>query len=728
MAIDSHYIPAFSIEDVLLDKDKGAPLSGGLVYFEQDNNRGVLKPVYQITGTSPNYTYTQLPNPVELSSIGTFEDSLSNPTIPYFYPFDANGDPEYYFVRVTSSTDVPQFSREAVPYIPTDISPAESAINFGNEITNPQFAEVLFDTDSANYVYSFTAATLEAVEIAPGWEIVASGTGTVTVSQSRPVGSLNRPTNPGTLLNINSTGVSYLRLRQRIYGSPNLFGQEFISGFFVAKTFGASSATVTMYYSQSNGTVTNIPVLAAILPATGAYTEFSGSTATAIPASTSADSFPDGYIDIELAIPLSTNIEITSIQVVGTGAVSVSDVPYDAETNYRQIDHEFHYYQPLINFKPIPSMLSGWDFPLNPAQINSSSFTMSTTAAYIWDQTIGKSVVGNIAVVRNAVTSGIQATIGNADEAFYYMQYLSGDQARKILGTRLSVNVNAFRTQAGGACTARVYLYRGNAASSFPTLPTSLGTIAASGVFTLTAANWTLITRSNLGQAQGTLPVVNTADYTTLNDDIDLQFNGWEITDTAEIADTDKFAIVVTFQCPTTATVVTVNSISLVPGDIPTRPAPQTKDEVIRECQYYYETSKDVGVAITTSDSNGALLRRQDIFTVTVPPDALELWPRSFGIEYNTVKRVAPTVSIYNEGGTAANVSGFTFQAGVQHATSSIAITNWTARAGGQKGIEYISNYTNTASGFLAVAGVVNNTSEAFISFHFQADARLGVV
>ena len=44
MAIDSHYIPAFSIEDVLLDKDTGAPLTGGLVYFEQDNQRGVLKP------------------------------------------------------------------------------------------------------------------------------------------------------------------------------------------------------------------------------------------------------------------------------------------------------------------------------------------------------------------------------------------------------------------------------------------------------------------------------------------------------------------------------------------------------------------------------------------------------------------------------------------------------------------------------------------------------------
>ena len=92
MAQDPHYIPAFSIEDVLLDKDTGAPLSGGLVYFEQDNQRGVLKPVYQITGSSPNYTYVQLPNPMTLSSIGTFQDALDNPVIPYFFPFDENLD------------------------------------------------------------------------------------------------------------------------------------------------------------------------------------------------------------------------------------------------------------------------------------------------------------------------------------------------------------------------------------------------------------------------------------------------------------------------------------------------------------------------------------------------------------------------------------------------------------------------------------------------------------
>ena len=52
MALDPHYIPAFSIDEgPILDKDNGAPLSGGVVWFQYDNNRGFtpanLKPNYR---------------------------------------------------------------------------------------------------------------------------------------------------------------------------------------------------------------------------------------------------------------------------------------------------------------------------------------------------------------------------------------------------------------------------------------------------------------------------------------------------------------------------------------------------------------------------------------------------------------------------------------------------------------------------------------------------------
>lgn len=730
MAIDPHYIPAFSIEDVILDKDTGAPLSGGQVYFEQDNQRGVFKPIYQITGTSPNYQYIQLPNPMTLSSIGTFEDSLANPTVPYFYPFDARGNPEYYFVRVESSGAVPQFTREAVPYIPSDLNPSDNAVNFGNEMSNPQFAEVLFDTVGSSYVYNFSGATLEAIEIAPNWEIVVSGTGTVTVSQSKPTGSLNRLTNPGTLLNINSSGISVLRLRQRMYGSPNLFGSGYISGFFVAKTFGGSSSILDMKYRQSSGTLNTTPILIKSATLTGTYTAFSGNAL--IPASNSTEEFPDAYIDIEFNIPVSTNIELTSVQVVGTGAISVDTVPYDEESNARQIDHLFHYYQPQINFKPISSLLTGWDFPLNPAQQLGVTTTITTTPTYKWDQTISVVNGGSVSVDRDTVTGGIQATTSGVNQAFCWIQYLSGGQAKKIIDTRLSVNVNAFRTQAGTDVTCRVYLYRGSSSAVFPTLPLLIGAISTDGTFTKNSTAgqgqfWTEIVRSNLGQAIGTLSIVDTGDYSTLSDIEDLQFSGWEVTDATEISDTDKFCIIVTFQCPTSGTVVTTNSIGLVPGDIPTRPAPQSKDEVIRECQYYYETSRNTGIPINYSGvgtAGGALIATQNYAATT---NTVSMFLKAFGFQFRTSKRSTSSITrLYTPSGTADMVTGFMFNGVTSIGTDNITATAWTASNVGNYAIQYLSNTALALYNGAIVAAPANNT-DAYIMYHFECDNRLGV-
>lgn len=705
MAIDPHYIPAFSIEDVLLDKDTGAPLAGGIVTFYEDNQRTILKPVYQITGTSPNYMYTQLPNPMTLSAIGTFEDSLDNPTVPYFFPFDGADDPDYYYLTVYSAGGVFQFDRQAVPYIPEELNPASSTISFTNALTNPQFAQVLFDTTTSTYTYTVSGASLLDIPLAPGWDLIVSGTGTVTVFQDTPAGTINILTNPGTLLNIDSgSGITFLRLRQTLVGSPILFGSENVTGFFVAKTFAGTSTTVTMYYSQSNGTVVNVPVVSAVLPGDGSYIENMGTVL--IPASTSPDSFPNGYVYIDIDIPPSTNIEITSIQIVPTGTTSVADVPYDETSNDRQIVNEFWYYQPQINFKPIPSLLTAWDFPLNPAQPLGASFTITTTPKYGWDQTVVASVVGNIAATANAVTDGFQTTTANANEAYYMIQYLSGSQAMKILNTTLSVNVNAFITQAGGAVTVKVYLYRGSSAASFPTLPTTIGTLAADGTFTLTAANWTLIPRSNLGQAHGVLSVVNTADYSTLNDVVDLAFSGWEITDGTQLSDTNKFAIVVTYSCPTTATVITTNSISVVPGDIPTRPAPQSLDEVLRECQYYFQKSSAPGFL----PANNQTLASGPTYAIQyVAAGAVNVIPIRFAVPTRVIP-VYPPLYYNPTSGTAGQILNVT--TGASYSSTST-----------------ISSASLSQNGFVA-QGTADGGSSAgnLIALNWSVDARLGII
>jgi hypothetical protein len=345
--LDPRFIPAFSIEDVLLDKDTGAPLSGGLVYFEQDNQRGVLKPVYQITGTSPNYSFIQLPNPMTLSSIGTFEDSLDNPTIPYFFPYDGDGNVELYYVRVTSSEDVPQFTREAQPYISSQSSDEVLSV-ITNELSNPQFAEVLFDTSSGAYTYNVNTVVDSVISIAPDWDLIVSapGVGTVTVTQLKPAGSLNVVSNPGTLLTITSASLTKLQLRQRLFGSPNLWGSGYLSASFVAKTYSGTTTTLNMFYSQSNGVVIDQPLVSAQLPSSGDYGTFHGSAL--IPPSTSSQNFPSAYIDIYFDIPLSTQVDITSIMVAFTGATSITDIAYDQESLSRMIDHLYHYAYPIM--------------------------------------------------------------------------------------------------------------------------------------------------------------------------------------------------------------------------------------------------------------------------------------------------------------------------------------------------------------------------------------------
>ncbi|MCL5071764.1 MAG: hypothetical protein M1308_12865, partial [Actinobacteria bacterium] len=456
MAIDQHYIPAFSIEDVLLDKDTGAPLTGGLVYFYRDSQRTVLKPVYQITGTSPNYSYIELPNPMTLSAIGTFEDSLGNPVIPYFKPFVADTDtPDYYFVRVLSSGLVEQFTREAVPYIPDLGSNTVIASAFDNEISNPQFAEVYFDTTPTNYTYNFNAASSQVVSIAPDWDIVVSSVGaaTVTVKQLTVQGSLNRITNPGTLLNITSAGVSSLLLRQRIYGSPNLWGSGNISATFIAKTYSGSDTTLKLYYSQSNGVVVNQQLVSATLPASGSYAAYPGNVT--IPASTSSQSYPQAYIDIFFDIPPSIQIDISSVMVVSTGNADVPNIVYDQESNNRQIDHLFHDYKAPLSFKPIKSYLTGWDFPLNPAQFSSASSSRAVAAQaigakkayYAWDQTILFQTVDSGITVGN--NSNLHLTANNTTK-MAIVQYLGSAQALKIfyqaLINKLSVNIRASST------------------------------------------------------------------------------------------------------------------------------------------------------------------------------------------------------------------------------------------------------------------------------------------
>lgn len=148
MGIDSRFIPLGYLQDYFVDKDTGAPLSAGWIYFYEDNARTVLKKIYQLTGTPPNYTYTELPNPSRLSSVGTFQDDSGNDIVPYAFPYD--GTPvtttdtiDLYHIKVyAAGTDdlTPgafQWSRDAVPNLSEEAPTEEGELT--NYVPNGQF-------------------------------------------------------------------------------------------------------------------------------------------------------------------------------------------------------------------------------------------------------------------------------------------------------------------------------------------------------------------------------------------------------------------------------------------------------------------------------------------------------------------------------------------------------------------------------------------------------------
>lgn len=185
MSLNTKYVVGPDLQMYFVDKDTGAPLAGGIITFYEDDARTILKPIYQLNGTYPYgpNSFTQLNNPITLTSVGTFADNNGNDIIPYFYPYDANGDLELYYITVYSSGLVLQFTREAWPpnaFIENDI--INNANEMVNYVPNPQF--LLHNTTPLTAIVGLDTVNY----IAPGgwtFEKPTSSTSTDTISFPR---------------------------------------------------------------------------------------------------------------------------------------------------------------------------------------------------------------------------------------------------------------------------------------------------------------------------------------------------------------------------------------------------------------------------------------------------------------------------------------------------------------------------------------------------------------
>ncbi len=588
-------------------------------------------------------------------------------------------------------------------------------ISSDNQITNPQFSLTNFTSP-----YSLSATNPDPFEIAPGWFLELSGSGSITIEKTPLNAASINPTNAPYALHFVMSGwsVDGVRLRQRLNQNGMLWANKYVSTSITAKVNGINQS-IKAILQDSEGT----PIAPGLLTATTVNTDWNEFKGHALLAeSTNDDIPPDAYIDYVLYLPNSGDIYVSSIQLVVQ--VDEFEPVFIQDSVDRQIDHTFHYYSPQLKYKPIPSMLTGWDFPLNPFQLGDSG-TINTTPSYVCDQTIAATSAGSMGWGRISASGSPSFTTGTNAQAFYIQQYLSGPQALEIILSKLSVYLSAYQeNHAGTVC--RTYLYYNSGGGTIPVLATGLGTVNGNGEFTLTAANWSLIPYLNGFSNNFTLD-----GQAVSNEKVFSGINGSAYFGAVSAA---NFAIVVTFACPSSGTLVVLDSVGMMAGEIATRPAPQTLDQVLQECQYYYERSRDV--RLSQASLVDSIVCKMPVYVAgsSVAVSNYFLYAGSFNFQYKNKKRAVPGVTtIGTVTGTSGQVTRGLYYPGVANAiqlrTQDIPLSpTWSSIAGLSEfnAFPTLTTYIDTVAGGLG--STANTFFDGFNAFQYILDSRFGIV
>jgi hypothetical protein len=650
---------------------------------------------------------------------------LANGTLPVDIYWDAGTSdiPNAYRIEIRQGdTQADPLIYLIENYIPGDnggdIIPTDIIFSTDNQMSNAQFPVVNFSSP-----YSLTSSVDIDVDIGPEWllSLTTISTGTITLTRVGLNSLTPNDTNAPFALRINGSGWSSVTLKQRFDQNGMLWANQTVSSSITAMTnLPGALIRAVMVDSQGHqlGEVLDQKTL------TGTFVEYRGhdlfpdSLNTAVP--------PATWIEYRLQLPTTLDLFVTSFQLVASNKPNL-EFSYEQDSIERQIDHTFHYFEPQLAYKQIPSILTGWDFTVNPAQFGVVQTITNGNPAYIWDQTIAKSRVGNVAVSRSNSAGGITFTNSQPSESMYLMQYLTDGEAIKTKSSVLSVNIDGYSPGKTNV-QARVYLFVANTAGSIPFLSMgsgAIGNLNADGTFTQTDTDWTEI------------PLLPGFSRTkNLNSSrVDIDFVGFDGTSVGGVStSTQLFCAIVTFFIPTVSTFMTMNSISLVQGYIPSRTAPMTWAQTLANCQYYYETSyANLAEFLSTPANNAVVLAQSSqvfiTFSGVTPLRQVFGCTESGGVVFNTPKITAPDMTFYAADGTVNYITGdlYWFLLTVKNKIAlKILATQWDLTAE-QRGF-YLIPRTGFTIGITGVDPDIQLYNSADIQFHYEADARLGVV
>ncbi len=603
-----------------------------------------------------------------------------------------------------------------------------------NQISNSNFSNVNFATTIAspdNPVMVITTAG--TYQIAPDWDLILTGAGTTTLTQQIYSGSgiLNSPNALNYSLRIANTGWSTAVLSQRFSNNGAIFGSGAISASVVARGI-VSAQVFSLSYVPSVGAGSVIISNATAL--TGNFRTYSGTIN--LPDSTNTDTSTTAYVDIQLNLPVSGTMEITDVQIVGQNSQLIdtstnmpfpvnTDIPtvrpgYQQQSQERILDQLFHHYADSIITQPKSTIVTGWQFPLNPWQFTTTTVTNVAANQYTADQTIviqqayvTSATANNVAVGRgtNIENYSFQVNPVTAHNQFAIVQYIASQTARPFWTRVLSSRVRCgIRTTHGTKVAMKMRLiYKASAP----------GTVSQADPIV------TWVEGSDPVFAAGYTAIAPIDDPVFVCDDnnSEFSFNGFQL----PASSNDNMTLGIVFYSVSnmdqtaTADNFFIGEVSLVENDFGIFTNPKTYDQVLQECQYYYEKSYNAGNlpgAVTVIGVRTAPLRVSYVDNHT--------YLNSFSFVFDAEKRAIPaTISFWTPPGLAANVQAHALLNGVDVAGSpaDVAITNWALTGASTRSALLVCQSSN--SSIIATDGNVGN--EAYMSYHYVVDVRLGV-
>ncbi len=577
---------------------------------------------------------------------------------------------------------------------------SESPGDQENQISNPQFAFVNFGFISGTSTPSFTTAASGTYHVAPGWDLVLTGAGTATVTQlilSAAQDTVASP-HPPYALRLALNGWSTAVLQQRFNGLGGLFNNEFISMAVLARS---ETAANSLSFNVAPDSGAQTPVSGGSLSTGAAYELISGVAELPKP-STNSSLSNVAYVDIQIILNPNGTTDISNVQMLEQNSLVITPFPViPMETLERQTDHLFHYYRDSIIIQPKNSMAVGWNFRQNPYQYYTGlATTVSTTPVYSADQTIVFTTAANgISVSRTAASASVpygyyqvSARTAVAQGQIIVMQYIDPNSLVGFYGFNFSMLVRAKLLNANSTpvyLKARIFSING--------LP---NTLSATDPIASFAAGDPVFAGAYTGIQSENDPayVLGSTYEATFSPKLPAYaFNKFAVAPGVAANATATFGIMIytigTLDNGGSPNALLLESISFVPNDFAIDDNPKSFDQVLRECQFYYEKSYNLDAMPGTVTLAGAQSVQLSSGTGNIA-----------GIDrpFKVTKRTSPTVTWYSTAGAT-----------VARARNLTAAADMTVTANLNVGVGTTGYFTTSAPGADADEIIAQWTADA---------------